>query len=566
MKRDKRQLIVIAVVGALISFGIASPLAAKEGAKDIRNLSQHFTDPDGKMTPWEFYPKENISTITSTSHRGLLAIRDAGKGKDIKGVLKDPIKINDFPLPWEFKMGMLQPEPKAEKAQVNYAIGLNLVVTFSDPSTWPKDHSSMPPDCRSLQLFVLRAGSYGEVDRRGVPQLRYSPLSYGDPSPETYRLYGRGDLGSNLTGDWNIPYMWVGYEPPELGQLGAAANWSWAKMGGPAESNGLQDIRFRVRVISPTKLEVGFASGYRVGWRMRTVDVSHIGNITGIWEVGPIISLDRWLADEWAPTLGIQPTPILSDPNPESAYYIDYLDFFGNGPENFEHMSDEFDIPGLPADEKWFNEGLAMVETWSNPGYMTVTFCGKAGGWAMCPAIDGQNTAGLGYIELSKFPPPLEMEIAIIARDDTIAWNFWHSFSLIDTEGKTHSWSPGIQNIPDKGRIYINEHPNEAFVVVQNPDVNVVFKSEIPAEVLYHEPLRILLQIIDSHHIRVGLRGDEAQPWTLSEIFETPWTIQKFQLPCAVSFPGQEGSGVGNYPHFQQFLVDYVRYRHDLSQ
>ena len=68
----------------------------------------------------------------------------------------------------------------------------------------------------------------------------------------------------------------------------------------------------------------------------------------------------------------------------------------------------------------------------------------------MCPAIDGQNTAGLGYIDYSKFKPPLEMEVAFIAPDDTQAWNFWHSFGLTDTTGKGHSWGPGIQNIPGK--------------------------------------------------------------------------------------------------------------------
>jgi hypothetical protein len=197
---------------------------------------------------------------------------------------------------------------------------------------------------------------------------------------------------------------------------------------------------------------------------------------------------------------------------------------------------------------------------------MTVTFAGKPGSWAMCPAIDGQNTAGLGYIELSKFPPPLEMEIAFICRDDTIAWNFWHSFGLTDTEGVAHQWSPGIQNIPGKGRFYINQHPTEAGQVLQNKDVNIQFPDGVPEAILYHEPLRMLLQIVDANHIRVGLRGPESDPWYFSETLELDWTIDKFQLPCPVSFTSQKGSGVGNFPHYQQILVDYVRYRRELSE
>ena len=157
---------------------------------------------------------------------------------------------------------MLQPEPKAGDAQTNYAIGVNLVVTFSNPTQWPTDRTQLPPDSHSVQLFVTRIGNYGEMSRRGVQQLRYSELNFGDPSPEVYLLWGRGDLSQNLVGDWHIPYMWAGYQPPEPGQMGAAADWSWGKYGGPAESNGLQDIRFRVRLLSPTKMEIGFGSGF----------------------------------------------------------------------------------------------------------------------------------------------------------------------------------------------------------------------------------------------------------------------------------------------------------------
>ena len=92
---------------------------------------------------------------------------------------------------------------------------------------------------------------------------------------------------------------------------------------------------------------------------MRTIDLGHIGKpITGIWEIGPIISCDRWIPDvlcrnlnlvrgwhspgdlksqvdaqgrysyEWAPFYKA-PTP--EPPKPMYEYYVDYCVFFGSG-------------------------------------------------------------------------------------------------------------------------------------------------------------------------------------------------------------------------------------------
>ena len=58
-----------------------------------------------------------------------------------------------------------------------------------------------------------------------------------------------------------------------------------------------------------------------------------------------------------------------------------------------------------------------MAETWSHPGYLTVTFSGKRSSWAICPMCAGEMTAGLGYIELNKFKPPIELELAFVAPD-----------------------------------------------------------------------------------------------------------------------------------------------------
>lgn len=563
----------ISLLLSLILLGLSSAVAqdaSPQGAKDIRRLSQNFIDPKGDISPWIFYPTDNINAVGTTNSPGILQVEDAGKGKDIRGVLRSPIKISDYPLPWEFDLGFLQPpfNPGPGTTQTNYAFGVNLAVTFSDPSTWPSDRTQLPPDTHSLQLFVVHIGNYGELYRDGVPQLKYSELTYGDSAPEAFLLYGRGDLAPNVVGNWKIPDVWLGYDPPKHGQLGAAFAWSWRKVAGPAENGELQDVRFRVRTLSPTQLEVGFGFGFYRGWRMRTIDVSHFGKITGIWEIGPIISQDRWMAETMAPSLGVHPTPELDPPLPGTTYYIDYANFFGNGPENFDHLSVDFDTPGVPADQKWFLEGDGFPETYSHPGYLTVTFSGRMSNWAMCPILDAEMTAGLGYIELSKFKPPLEFEIGFIAEDDSIPWNLWHSFYVMDDKGKSHSWSPGIQNIPGKGRAYIDQNPSDAWSVERNPEINLDFGKAIPQSLLTHKPLRMLIQIVDTTHLRIGLRANQSDPWLLSKPFDTSkvfGSMSKFSLPCPVSSPGTKNAHVGNYPHHLQLLIDYVHYRYGLS-
>ena len=199
-------------------------ISGTDEPRDIRKLTQHFIETDEKIDPWVFYPKSNIKTLSTTEHRGYLMLEDAGTGEDIKGSPIKPIRIDEYNIPWDFKMGLMQPHPKSGDNQNNYAFGVNVAVTFSDPSLWPEDRTQTPPDTHGIQLLVVRLGAYGEMNRRGVPQLRYNKHNHGDPSPELYMLYGRGDLAPNVMGDWKVPYVWLGYEPPSFGQLGAAAN------------------------------------------------------------------------------------------------------------------------------------------------------------------------------------------------------------------------------------------------------------------------------------------------------------------------------------------------------
>jgi hypothetical protein len=557
--------------------------------RDIQKLTQHFTDPKD-ISPWMFVPQDNIKRSDTTEHPGLYTVWDAGRGKDIKGLLKDPIQIGDYPLPWEFQLQFAQNQQLFKAAtvdrnrQVNYAIGLNLAVTFSDPSTWPKDRTQLPPDTHSVQLFVVHLGNYGELYRTGLPQIRNSALNYYDPSPETFLVYGRGDLSPNLNGNWQIPFIWVGYQPPAPGQLGSAAGWSWVADQGPASFY----VRFRVRMISPTQLDIGFGYGMGVGWRMKPVDVSRFGKITGIWQIGPIISLDRWIPDELAPALGIYPPPAVQLPDPDYEYFVDYAAFYGNGPQNLQDLSEDFNIPGYEGtDEKWFQEGNAITETFSHPGYLTVTLMGMNGMWGMAPMLAADMPGGLGYVDLKKFKPPWEIETSFIPPENDSPWNLYMFFTLFDEKGEGHMWTPGVQNFPGRGVQYINyfidpttQRPGLAgeedfastFNMERGHNINVEFESPLPQSVLAHRPLFMLVQLIDRSHVRVGFKADAADPWIFSKPFGTSslfGDVAQIQLPEFVSTQGDQyrpGWGAGNYPRFQQFLIDYVHFRYGVAK
>src|SRR3954454_20161914 len=111
----------------------AAPAAGKDGVRDIRKLSQHFTDPRGDTWPWVFLPEDNIRRLSTAEHPGMVTLWEAGKGQDVKGVLQDPIALSDYPPPWEFHLGLVQnylAQKGLSEEQINYAVGLNLALTF----------------------------------------------------------------------------------------------------------------------------------------------------------------------------------------------------------------------------------------------------------------------------------------------------------------------------------------------------------------------------------------------------------------------------------------------------
>jgi hypothetical protein len=522
-------------------------------AQDISTLDQHFNEPGTDFSPWIFVPRENIKQLSTEEHPGLVTILEAGAGKDIKGILRDPIKIGDYKLPWEFQTSMVQSfnllAGVGAKTQVNSAIGLNIALTFANPEEWPKDRTQRPPQTHDFQLLVVHLGSTGEAGT-GLPQ--YS----AEPHPETYLVWGRGDLGHTAMGDWRVPYVWIG---------------DGAKYAGPASSQ----LFFRMVLLSPTQLQVGIKFDASHGWNMRTIDTSEYGAITGVWELGPIISANRWIPDvlcrhlpqvkgphplflgedrpvdgppKMVPVRAPKPEP----PNPAYEYYVDYCVFFGSNPRPLEKFSDDFNILGYLG--RWqVQEQCTLMDTHSHPGYLMLKLLGPGLG-------TGFGAAGGSSLRLADYPPPWEIETSLIAPDDSIPWNYWMNFIVLDKGGKNVGmWTPGVENDPSAKR-------HRPF---PGPTFKLRFKHEVPESILAHKPLGILIQCIDDSHVRLGFRGNASEPWFLSEIYDVQrdlgLRIGAFGMHCWSTTTGRMYGAPPGGPMYQKFLIDYVHYRYGLT-
>ncbi|MFN0051882.1 MAG: hypothetical protein ACKV0T_06805 [Planctomycetales bacterium] len=521
--------------------------------KGIRRLTQHFNEPDGDFSPWMFVPEGNIQTLSTSRHPGLVTIYEAGRGTDIKGLLKDPIRIDEFPLPWEFQTSLVQSfnaqAGVGARTQVNYAIGLNLAVTFSDPETWPEERTVRPAQTRDFQLLVVHLGCTGEAGV-GLPQYTH------DPHPENYLVWGRGDLGHPVLGDWRIPYVWIG---------------DGAKYGGPASPQ----LFFRAVLESPTSINVGIKFDASHGWNMRRIDCSKYGKITGIWELGPIISGDRWIPDVLCRSLpqlkGPHPlqlgqgdsrnykevwsfvgAPEPEPPNPKFEYYVDYCTFFGAPPRPFEEFSDDFDILGYMG--QWqIQEQSTLADTHSHPGHLMLKFLGPGLGTGFGPA-------GGSSLDFQNYPPPWEIEISFHAPDDSIPWNFWMNFVVVDQAGKNRGgWTPGIENFPKEKRHRL--YGNSLF--------KLKFDQELPESLLAHKPLTMLIQCLDRSHVRLGFRAGPNDPWILSQVYDAAadvgGEIGRFDIHNWSSATGEMYGAPPGGPMYQKFLIDYVHYRKGLT-
>lgn len=531
-----------------------SGLPAKAAtAVGIKKLSQHFDDPNGDISPWMFVPKDNIKEFSTARHPGLATIYEAGRCKDIKGILKEPIRIDDYPLPWEFQTSLVQSfnaqAGVGATTQVNYAVGLNVAVTFSDPSTWPKERHQRPPQTHDFQLFVVHLGCTGEAGV-GLPQ--YTK----DPHPETYVVWGRGDLGYTVMGDWQIPYVWIG---------------DGAKYAGPASPQ----LYFRCVMESATSLSVGIKFDAAHGWNMRRIDCAKFGKITGVWEMGPIISGDRWIPDvlcrslpqlkgphplqlghsdpkqyreQWTSVVAPEPEP----PNPRYEYYVDYCVFFGAPPRPFEDFSDDFDIPGYLG--QWqIQEQCTLAETHSHPGHLTLTLLGPGLGTGFGPA-------GGSSLSLAKYQPPWEIEICFSAPDDSVPWNFWMNFAVVDRDGKNRGvWAPGVENFPREKRHRLYGHST----------FKLEFDKDLPESIVAHKPLTMLIQCLDTRRVRLGFRAATNDPWLFSKVYDMSKVLGKeigrFDMHNWSTATGEMYGAPPGGPMYQKFLIDYVHYRYGLS-
>ncbi|RKY07475.1 MAG: hypothetical protein DRP56_05630, partial [Planctomycetota bacterium] len=164
----------------------------------IQDLSEHFETPDS-FGLWQFDLGTNVSANTS-DHPGLLTFRFKDGYNESKGILSKPIPIGQYPFNWEFEMEVLHPFRFCAQA-----IGLNVEVTFSDPSTWPVDRSQTPPNTRSFQLFLIAE----QGDTNTLEHMKY-------------KVYGRGDLDTQgrFLGEWEIPYYPTGDGQVDWGAAG----------------------------------------------------------------------------------------------------------------------------------------------------------------------------------------------------------------------------------------------------------------------------------------------------------------------------------------------------------
>ena len=526
--------------------------------KDIRQLSRHFNDPDAPAAPWTFTPDANISVMDSRKAVGALTLQAAGNGKDIKGLPGGPFRIDEYPLPWYFRLGYIADQNAiaghvGTRTQINYSFGLNLALTFSPPSEWPADRSQRPPDTHDVQLLVVHLGSTGEV-AEGLPQYTR------DMHPERFLVWGRGDLGYSVMGDWEIPYVQIG---------------NGMKDGGPASSQ----VSFQCRVNSPTSVAIGVKFNPRMDYRMREIDFAELyGPATGIWEIGPIISGDRWIPDELCRVLTQQrgpepaliaprwtdnrleyewlrtPRPVPEPPNKNVQYLIDYCVFGSDAAQNLPDFSDEFDIPGY-LDSGRFQLYGAQIDTHSHPGYLTLTKMGRT--------LEGFAWGTPPEMSFEDFPPPWEIEACVLPPDDEWNWDFDLGFAFCDGDGRQFGhWYPGIRNLPVSRR-------REYFSLTGK--VPIEFAAPLEADAIGGERVYMLVQFIDRRRVRLGFRATETVPWRFSELTDVEEAlgqpVEKLQFIAWNASCGAppENEFLG-FPLYQQYRWDYIRYRYGLTQ
>jgi hypothetical protein len=84
----------------------------------------------------------------------------------------------------------------------------------------------------------------------------------------------------------------------------------------------------------------------------------------------------------------------------------------------------------------------------------------------------------------------------------------------------------------------------------------------------------MLMQIPDPSHVRVGFKANQEDPWYLSKPFDVTTVFGERlgkidPLMCfwggASKETGKGAWGIGNYPSYPHFRIDYMHFRYGLS-
>ena len=488
---------------------VNSPMQADWPEHDIRDLSWHFL-PSAGMGPWTVTPAAGHH-ISTTDHPGLLTLRLANANQEVKGLLPDPIRLSDYPPPWEFETNVIHSFwGKTRPDDYNMAIGLNVAVTFSDPSTWPADRNQAPPDLRSFQLLIVHRGS------------RFK-------SNEEFILWGRGNLDPSgvLRGNWtNIQATKVG---------------DGQKDYGPANT----DAFLRFRITGSNSINFGWRALPDRAYTSRTITIpAQWGDITGIWEIGPIITNDAWMQQQWP---GSAPMPADND------FYVGHGEFRYAPPfPALDVISNDFNIPGTMGFFQTEFHGLA-AETYSNPGYVTFTMRGVNN------YTGGSSTEGTRF-NINTYPLPWEIETCFIAPDDSVPWDFHMNWTVFDTAGnRMGGWRPGVVNVPGQGIKAGNVGAVGTGYGVSNLYIDTGFgpnyTTQPPQSVLSSKPLYMLIRMVDNRHFQMGVKAQPEDEWIMTPLYESSFVIGSFG-ENAFSFFQPLGA-----PAWQKLLIDYWHYR-----
>ena len=482
---------------------------------DIRKFSDHFEP--GKPRRYTFEASDDV-LISADEHPGLLTMYHSGKDEEIRGILDQSINLTDYPPPWECEMDVMHSfwTKTSYKIQINMAIGMNVELTFSDPSTWPEDRTKRPPDTHSFRVYFVHIGS------AWPDGLKEEFLVWGDcDDPEAY---------PHFQGDWDADVRIVSYE---------------GKGVGPSKTH-----YYPTCIINSPTL-VSFLLRYdqqNSPYIRRDVDVSRYGKITGVWNIGPIIASQSWIRERWP-----EGRPVPRD----AEAYFGFVDFRHKPPfPTIEHFTKDFEHPGFIGRFSTEYHGH-IAETWSHPGYLTITLAGGNN-------LPGSNFAPGDPISLKHYQPPWEVEMSLIPPSDDYPWSIVQGFGPRDKDGRVRPWHPGVANFPGKGHVVGNVQIGRSsgrnnWDTYVDASFGPHFTEDLPEEIFQHGRVYLLTRILSTRHLQMGVKGRPDDPWLLTPVWECPYEIETM-WDHSLSY--QTGKGA---PANQQYRIDYLHYRQGIK-